>query len=284
MTANFETYETEGHKVYGCEIIDSTNLEAKRLAAQGEAGGIVVTARAQTAGRGRRGRTWESPADANLYFTLLLRPEFETQKASMLTIVMALAVAKGILETMDGTLIPCDTRATQDDSLAAKTLGAKAPQNVLGIKWPNDIWVDGRKVCGILTELTLDKNKIDNVIIGVGINVEAQSFPEELRDSAAALGEFGQAPDKTALLSAILRQFDALYAQFCAAGDLTPFLEEYRALSVNLGQCVRILDPKGEYEAVAKDIAPTGELIVELPGGEIRSVFAGEVSLRPANA
>ncbi|MBO4748843.1 MAG: biotin--[acetyl-CoA-carboxylase] ligase [Lachnospiraceae bacterium] len=258
MTANFESYETEGHKVYGYEIIDSTNLEAKRLAAQGEAGGIVVTARAQTAGRGRRGRTWESPADANLYFTLLLRPEFETQKASMLTIVMALAVAKGILENISN--IP------------------------LGIKWPNDIWVNGRKVCGILTELTLDKNKIDNVIIGVGINVEAQSFPEELRDSAAALGEFGQAPDKATLLSAILRQFDALYAQFCAAGDLTPLMDEYRALSLNLGRSVRILDPKGEYEAVARDVSPTGELIVELPDGETRNVFAGEVSLRPANA
>lgn len=260
----------EGHKVYAFETIDSTNLEAKRLAAKGASDGTVVTARAQTAGRGRRGRTWESPADANLYFTLLLRPQFAPDKASMLTIVMALAVAKGI----------------------------NLPR--LGIKWPNDIWVDGRKVCGILTELTLAHTaqssantatnaganayaSIDNVIIGVGVNVERQEFPEELKATAAALGEFGTTPTKQALLGAILRQFDALYAQFCAAGDLTPFLEEYRALSVNLGQCVRILDPKGEYEAVARDVAPTGELIVELPDGATKRIYAGEVSLRPKN-
>ncbi len=270
MTDSFENQVMEGHKVYAFETIDSTNLEAKRLAAKGASDGTVVTARAQTAGRGRRGRTWESPADANLYFTLLLRPQFAPDKASMLTIVMALAVAKGI----------------------------NLP--LLGIKWPNDIWIDGRKVCGILTELTLAHTvqssantatnaganayaSIDNVIIGVGVNIERQEFPEELKATAAALGEFGTTPTKQALLGAILRQFDALYAQFCAAGDLTPFLEEYRALSVNLGQCVRILDPKGEYEAIARDVAPTGELIVELPGGATKRIYAGEVSLRPKN-
>ena len=280
--------------VYAFDTIDSTNLEAKRLAAQGASDGSVITARAQTAGRGRRGRTWESPADANLYFTLLLRPQFTPDKASMLTIVMALAVAKGILETAGGALMPqkgVETALTKADGSAR-----------LGIKWPNDIWVDGKKVCGILTEMTLAQTtrnsattasngdganayaSIDNVIIGVGVNVERQDFPEELKATAAALGEFGSTPTKQALLGAILRQFDALYAQFCAAGDLTPFLEEYRTLSVNLGQCVRILDPKGEYEAIARDVAPTGELIVELPSGETKRIYAGEVSLRPTDS
>ena len=303
MTDSFENLVIEGHKVYAYETIDSTNLEAKRLAAKGASDGTVFTARAQTAGRGRRGRTWESPADANLYFTLLLRPQFASDKASMLTIVMALAVAKGILEGM-GESIVAVAQMPQEGVEMARTQ-ADGPAR-LGIKWPNDIWVDGKKVCGILTELMLAQTaqsgattasnavgacvssavanayaSIDNVIIGVGVNVERQDFPEELKSTAAALGEFGNVPTKQALLGAILRRFDALYAQFCAAGDLTPFLEEYRALSVNLGQCVRILDPKGEYEAIARDVAPTGELIVELPSGETKRIYAGEVSLRP---
>ncbi|MBQ1849904.1 MAG: biotin--[Lachnospiraceae bacterium] len=112
-----------GQSLYYYDVIDSTNLEAKRMAAQGAKDGSVFVADAQTAGRGRRGRSWESPAGANLYFTLLLRPKIAPDKASMMTLVMALAVAQGIQATV----------ANAD------------PQP--GIKWPNDIVLDGRKVC-----------------------------------------------------------------------------------------------------------------------------------------
>ena len=247
-----------GQSLYYYDVIDSTNLEARRMAAQGAKDGSVFVADAQTAGRGRRGRSWESPARANLYFTLLLRPKIAPDKASMLTLVMALAVAQGIQATV----------ANAD------------PQP--GIKWPNDIVLDGRKVCGILTELSLKEDQtIDHLVIGVGINVRRQTFPEEIKATATSLENVYQSPiDRSKLLSNVLEAFESAYHAFMDAQSLAPLKEAYNALLVNQGRPVRVLDPKGEYEAVAQGILDTGELITELPTGELRYVYAGEVSVR----
>ena len=242
-----------GRSLYYYDAIDSTNLQAKRLAEEGAPNGTVVVADQQSAGRGRRGRTWASPAGANLYFTVLLRPKIAPDKASMLTLVMALAVAEGIR------------------SIA-----------IPGIKWPNDIVIDGRKVCGILTEMSLsaEQGSIDHLVIGVGVNVAKQEFPKELQGYAVALEEFTCKVNRSELLNAILEQFEGYYEQFCAQADLSSLKNSYDALLVNYGRQVRVLDPKGEYDGVARGIRPTGELIVELPDGEIRDVYAGEVSVR----
>ena len=242
-----------GRSLYYYDAIDSTNLQAKRLAEEGAPNGTVVVADQQSAGRGRRGRTWASPAGANLYFTVLLRPKIAPDKASMLTLVMALAVAEGIR------------------SIA-----------IPGIKWPNDIVIDGRKVCGILTEMSLsaEQGSIDHLVIGVGVNVAKQEFPKELQGYAVALEEFTCKVNRSELLNAILEQFEGYYEQFCSQADLSSLKNSYDALLVNYGRQVRVLDPKGEYDGVARGIRPTGELIVELPDGEIRDVYAGEVSVR----
>ena len=242
-----------GRSLYYYDAIDSTNLQAKRLAEEGAPNGTVVVADQQSAGRGRRGRTWASPAGANLYFTVLLRPKIAPDKASMLTLVMALAVAEGIR------------------SIA-----------IPGIKWPNDIVIDGRKVCGILTEMSLsaEQGSIDHLVIGVGVNVAKQEFPKELQGYAVALEEFTCKVNRSELLNAILEQFEGYYEQFCTQADLSSLKNSYDALLVNYGRQVRVLDPKGEYDSIARGIRPTGELIVELPDGETRDVYAGEVSVR----
>ncbi len=251
-----------GRTSYQYDTIDSTNAQAKREAAEGAAHGTLIMAEMQTAGKGRRGRIWESPAGANLYFSLLLRPEFSAEKASMLTLVMALAVANGIKKTIQG-CIDCTEHSS--------------PQ----IKWPNDIVIHGKKVCGILTEMSVKHNRIDYVVIGVGINVNRQEFSTELAEKATSLeAECGESFLREEVLENILKLFERYYAVFEQQGNLAMLREEYEQMLVNRNREVCILDPKGEYRGIATGITETGELCVELPDGSTTNVYAGEVSVR----
>ncbi len=149
-----------GQQLFYLEETGSTNIDAKRYAEEGEPHGTTVIAEKQNAGRGRRGKYWESPPGSAIYMTIMLKPDFAPDKASMLTLVMALSVAEAI------------TEAT----------GLQA-----GIKWPNDVVVNKKKVCGILTELNVETDYIRHVVIGVGINVNngaPEEFPEEIRETA----------------------------------------------------------------------------------------------------
>ena len=245
-----------GRALHFFEETDSTNAQAKQMAEQNEAHGALFVADHQTMGRGRRGRAWDSPAGKNIYFTLLLRPQIMPNQASMLTLVMAMAVAKGI----------------------EKTTGEKA-----FIKWPNDIVMDNRKVCGILTEmsLTTEMDSIQYVVIGVGINVGLQSFAEELSGKAASLEEVTkQNISRGRLLANIMECFEEYYELFIKTLDLSDILEEYNACLVNKDRQVRVLDPKGEFDGIAKGITRTGELLVETEDGTTKEIYAGEVSVR----
>lgn len=243
-----------GSDIYFYESTDSTNLQAKRLAEHKASHGTLVVAEAQTQGRGRRGRDWESPAVGNLYFTLLLRPELEPGKASMLTLIMALAVAKGLRVLTAG------------DAL---------------IKWPNDIVLGGKKVAGILTEMTMEADFIQHIVIGVGINVAKQEFPSALVHTATALEtELQDRVPRALLLETILGFFEQEYDIFLKDGNLSGLQEEYEKFLVNRGREVRVLDPKGEFTGVARGINEQGELLVELPTGELQPIYAGEVSVR----
>ena len=254
-----ERFEINGRAVHFYESIDSTNIRAKQEAEAGAASGTVILADMQTAGRGRRGRSWESPAGSNLYFTLILKPNFASEKASMLTLVMALAVAKGL------------------DEIICKSSG-------LQIKWPNDIVINGSKVCGILTEMSLMQGvpgKIAHIVIGVGMNVKKQKFSPELVDKATDIEtECGQRISRRELLQRILEQFDQYYDCFVQRGDLSGLLEGYNSRLVNIDREVRVLDPQGEYTGIATGINETGELCVVLPDGSVTQVYAGEVSVR----
>jgi len=245
-----------GQPVCVYETIDSTNAECTRLSKEGAIHGTVIVADMQTAGRGRRGRSWESPAGDNLYFSLLLKPELVPEKAPMLTLVMAVAVARAINQITG--------------------------QNA-DIKWPNDLVMQGRKVCGILTEMRMEQTCIDHVVIGVGINVRDRSFSEELKDKATSLEavcNMEEPISRKELLEAVLKAFEDLYDDFVAAGDLTALQDTYNSLLVNRNREVTVLDPQGNYNGIARGITSTGELIVELPDGTYKEVFAGEVSVR----
>ena len=152
---------------------DSTNAHAKRLAEEGAVHGTLVVANAQTAGRGRKGRVWQSPPGKNLYFSLLLREGILPQKAAMLTLVMGLSVQEAI----------------------TKHCGAET-----AIKWPNDIVLGDKKLAGILTEMHFDENSIPYVIIGTGVNIKPQDFPAELADKATYLESAGKEVSVQALL------------------------------------------------------------------------------------
>lgn len=241
------------------ESIDSTNVQAGKEAAGGAESGTLVVADRQTAGRGRRGRTWESPSGGNLYFSLILKPELAIEKASMLTLVMALAVVHGL------------------EKLTEAVPGGGAPQ----IKWPNDIVLNGKKVCGILTEMNVKQNRIEHVIIGVGINVSKREFVPELVDKATSLeAECGQRISRKDLLEVIMDAFDEYYLLFHKIGDLSGLRDGYNRKLVNLGREVRVLDPKGEFTGTATGINDRGELCVELSDGKTVEVYAGEVSVR----
>lgn len=233
--------------------VDSTNNLAKLEAEKGAPHGTVIVADTQTAGRGRRGRYWLSPPGVSLYFTIVLRPQLQPGQASMLTLVMADAVGRAI----------------------ERVTGLKA-----GIKWPNDIVVNGRKVCGILTEMSAERDCIHYAVIGVGTNILHQDFPPETAVKATSLEDEGDAPvSRSYLLAEILTEFEADYGKFISAGDLTPLLSGYEGMLVNRDAEVKVLDPKGEFTGVARGITPQGELKVEKEG-QIVLVYAGEVSVR----
>lgn len=246
--------EWAGRKVCFYDCIGSSNIEAKRLADEGAPHGTLVVADMQTAGRGRRGRSWTSPAGTNIYYTLLLRPAFAPDRAPMLTLVMAYSVARAIRE---------------ETGLDA------------GIKWPNDIVIGGRKACGILTEMSVEEDYIRNVVIGVGINVHGQEFAPELADKATCLdAEYGGRVNRSRLLAAVMRAFEEDYEIFAEQENLSRLRDAYNALLVNRDREVCVLDPAGEYRGTARGITDSGELLVELPDGETQQVFAGEVSVR----
>lgn len=248
-----------GRTLYFFESTGSTNPDAKRFAEEGAPHGTIVVADRQTAGRGRRGRTWSSPSGKSIYFTIVVRPAFAPDKASMITLVMALSVAQAIEEV---TGLPAQ------------------------IKWPNDIVVHKKKVCGILTEMSMtpEMDEIQFVVAGVGVNTNhngPEEFPEEIRETAASLKmESGEHIDRAGLLGRILARFEENYDCFERIQDLSALREAYQAHLINMDTQVLVLDPAGEYAGISRGISETGELIVERENGDRVLVYAGEVSVR----
>ena len=172
----------------------------------------------------------------------------------MLTLVMALAVCDGI----------------------AGVTGQET-----GIKWPNDVVLHQKKICGILTEMSAEPDYINHVIIGVGINVNQTEFPEEIAKTATSFCiEMGQTVQRASVIAAVMSYFEMYYEKFIQAGDLSAILEEYNDRLVNRNAQVRVLDPKGEFSGTALGINKSGELLVKKEDGSVAEVYAGEVSVR----
>lgn len=243
-----------GRELLFFDEVDSTNDELKRRADKGAEEGLAAVADIQSKGKGRRGRAWETPAGVNIAMSYLLRPKLSPDIAPMMTLIMAMAAAKGIREV---------------SSLDVK------------IKWPNDIVINGKKLVGILTEMTAEPDYIHEVIVGTGINVNTESFPDEIKATATSmLIEGGKKYSRSKVVAAVTDAFEKYYEIFCATGDLSALRADYNTACVNVGAGVRVLDPKGEYDGTAKGIDNRGELIVIKEDGSETRVYAGEVSVR----
>ena len=236
------------------EEADSTNLWIRRLHDEGAPEGTVAVADRQTEGRGRLGRNWLSPKGDGIFFSILLMPDIDLSKNPMLSLVMGLSVRKAVEEAAG-----CEAQ----------------------IKWPNDVILAGKKVCGILTELILENGTQPYVILGVGINNANESFAGELEDKATSIRlACGKAADQEALLEKVLNHFRKDYREFQKDGDLRSFEEEYNRHLVNIGKSVRILEKSGEYTAVAEGIDADGALMIRKEDGTAAKVTSGEVSVR----
>lgn len=257
--------QTLAPALHGCVIgsslvlldsVDSTNTEVKRRAAAGAAEGLVVLSRHQTAGRGRAGRSFHSPEDGGLYLSALLRPSLPPEAVVNLTAWVAVAVCDGIQAA-------CGVR----------------PQ----IKWTNDLILNEKKLCGILTELGLDQKTgaLDYLVVGVGINVSQtpDDFPEDIRSIATSLSaELGHSTDSNRLAAEVIRALDRMYAQFPSGKPA--YLEQYRTDCLTVGNPVRLVTPAASREAFATGIDEEFRLLVEYPDGTTDVVSTGEVSVR----
>ena len=236
------------------DTIDSTNTKAQELAEKGYPSGTLVVADKQESGKGRRGRSWVSPSGTGIFMTLMIKPDINPNNASMLTLVAALAVAKAI------------TSVTGEEAL---------------IKWPNDIVVNSKKVCGILTEMNAQFDYINHIVVGIGINVHNESFPEEISQMASSLmiEAGGRRFHRAQIIAETMAYFEQYYDTFLKTQDLSALVREYDELLVNRNKSVRVLDPKEPFDGKAMGITPKGELIVDTWESR-KLVSSGEVSVR----
>ena len=236
------------------DSIDSTNEEAKRKAAQGDPDESLYYADNQTAGKGRRGRTWISPKGEDIFFSLLLRPELPVESASMLTLVAALAAAE---------------------------VSEKYSGEACQIKWPNDIVLHNKKICGILTEMGLEMGEISYIVVGVGFNINRSVFSDEISEMGTSLfKETGRRIPRARFMANFLTAFMKRYRRFLKEQNLASFTEEYESHLVNIGRQVKIIKNGEEMIRTALGINDKGELIVQDDTGVTETIFTGEVSVR----
>jgi len=236
------------------DSVESTNDLAMYLASRkGIPPGTVLIADRQTRGKGRLGRTWESPGGRNIYMSLVLRPELAPRDVTMLTILAAVAAARAVQKTTDGRV---------------------------RIKWPNDLVVSDRKLAGILTEVRADPDRINLAVIGIGVNVNMLStdFPEELRSIATSVRlAAGHPVSRNELIIQMLKDFEHWYGILMAEGK-RPLLDAWRKDSATLGRHVRVTMPDQTLSGVAEDIDDNGMLILKMRTGECRHISAGDIT------
>jgi BirA family biotin operon repressor/biotin-[acetyl-CoA-carboxylase] ligase len=234
------------------DSIGSTNTEAKALFKQGETEGLIVTARKQTAGYGRKDRTWLSPV-GGLYFSIILKPRLSSENAPLLGLLSACAVARGL-----------------------SGLGIK---NV-SLKWPNDVLIEHSKIAGILSEVVSDDEDAMGIVVGIGVNQNCpvSEFPPGLQwPTTSVIDELGKETSNEALLCSIVNEIDTLLQVVDRDASFSEVLEEWRKVSSTLGQQVRIHEVGKTTDGFAKDIGEDGALIVETEDGLV-NVLLGDVS------
>lgn len=247
-----------GKEIVHFQSIDSTNNKAKELAAKNTSQGTVVIAEEQTLGRGRLGRNWTSPKYKGIWLSIILKPDTNPMKVPKITQIGAAAVI---------------------ESLKSLKIDAE-------VKWPNDIVIKGKKVCGILTEMSGELNRVNYVVMGLGINANLQKndFPENIIDKATSLSiESNSNIDRKTLVSTLLFKFEELYEEFDKEGIIKTSVDICRKNSAIIGKDIKIINREQETFAKALDIDDNGELIVQYKDGSIEKLISGEISIRALN-
>jgi len=237
--------------IHCLEVVESTNSVAKDLARHGAPEGTIVLAEAQSLGRGRLGRHWVSPYGKGLYLSVILRPEIPPAWGSRITLTAGVALAEAIHES-----------------------GIR-PE----LKWPNDIMVGHRKVAGIFTEASLEKEGIASVIVGAGINVNTseEDFPESIRDIVSSLRlKAGKSVSRVTLLQQLLGELEGWYELLCQ-GSFDKILLAWRKYETILGRMVEVSLPHSQLFGMAEDLDPDGKLLVRDKGGQIHRIMVGDV-------
>ncbi|NMB96725.1 MAG: biotin--[acetyl-CoA-carboxylase] ligase [Clostridiaceae bacterium] len=263
-----------GSEIHFLKTIDSTNLYAKKIANEGCKDGALVVAETQTSGKGRMGRTWESKNKKGIWMSIVLKPEILPSHIQIITLAASVAVVHGI---------------------------KKATGISTGIKWPNDIISDGKKVCGILTEMSSEPDRVNYIVLGIGINVnhDNDDFSDEIRHKATSLkilkysdGDTHDEHDdeytdeysdedirKNDVIKAILAEFEGLYENI-KNGETDVVLNQWREASLTLGMEVKIISGNCEFWGTALDITDDGKLIVRDTNDLIHELVSGEISIR----
>lgn len=243
---------------YGCRIFimdetDSTNEELKRKWDRLPTGALVLAKR-QTGGKGRMGRSWESRSETGIWMSFMIKPDIRPCNISSLTLVVAMACQEAIKR-----VVHIDTH----------------------IKWPNDIVVNGKKLVGILTETSFENNKVNYVIIGIGINVSMKKFPAELASRATSFTMEGlENIDRNLLVAEIGSCFEKYYDIYVMNENMSGLKSEYENKLVNIDKEVVVIEADSQFKGIAKGINDSGELMIQVDGDRIVCVRSGEVSVR----
>ncbi|MNN03476.1 Bifunctional ligase/repressor BirA [compost metagenome] len=243
-----------GREIKLLDVTETTQIEARKLAEAGAQSGTLVIAEEQTGARGRQGRHWFSPARKGVWMSMVLRPNCSLSFAPQLTLLTAVAVCRAI----------------------RKVSGVDA-----GIKWPNDLLVEGRKICGILIESVGEDELIKFCIVGIGIDVNLDEFdvPDELKEIATSLKmESGREIDRAALIGTVMNELEQLYELYLTEG-FAPIGHLWEALSVTLGRRIKVRTPQGEKSGLATALDPSGALTLMDDRGEMYTIYSGEVQL-----
>lgn len=233
----------------------STNDYAKSIAHEAQDGTLVV-ADCQVSGKGRIGRNWNSPHGVGIFMSLILKDGLKADKAPMITIVAAMAVMKALDRQ-------CDNSTD------------------VSIKWPNDIVINGKKVCGILTEMKTVGDSSQYVVVGIGINVNNESFADDISRVATSMYiEEGKRFDRSDIVCDVMEEFEKYYGMFLENENLSSIKEEYNSRLVNMNNEVEIIRQDGNYRAQSLGMDEDGGLIVRRQDGSLETVVSGEVSVR----
>ena len=242
-----------GREILSYKKVDSTNTVAYGLAKDGMKEGAVVIADEQSKGKGRQGRNWMSPSGGGIYLSCILRPSIAPNEIAKITLLAAVAVAKSVREV---------------SGLSAM------------IKWPNDILINNKKICGILTEMKAEQDRVDFIILGIGINAntKAKSLPKGASSLKEELRHMGIAAEvsRIELVKKILETIDAEYCRLKKEG-FDHIIEEWKHLSSMLGSRVKVVLPNRSFEGQAHDIDPDGALVVRLDSGILERISSGDI-------